>query len=114
MEDGELLQVVPGLAECVTKGPVQEEHAGRFDSDSQFVHEGKRDRCYAAGFYFTREQSHGPRADRSGRHQQNEIDVGLGQYSAELVAWEQQFMGIIGKAEAVVRFGDTAYGTLGL
>jgi len=114
VEDGELLQLVPGLAECVTKGPVQEEHAGRFDSDSQFVHEGKRDRCYAAGFYFTREQSHGPRADRSGRHQQNEIDVGLGQYSAELVAWEQQFVGIIGKTEAIVRFGDTAYGTLGL
>src|SRR5947209_7233493 len=50
VEDGELLQLVPGLAECVTKGPVQEEHAGCFDSDSQFSYQCKRDRCYAAGF----------------------------------------------------------------
>ena len=114
VEDGELLQAVPGLAEYMTKGPVQEEHAGRFDSDSQFSHEGKRDRWYAAGFYFTREQSYGPRTDRSGRHQQNEIDVGLGQLGADLVAWMQQFVGIIGKAEAVVSFGDTAYNTLSL
>ena len=114
MEDGALLQVLPGLAECVTKGPVQEEHARRFDRDSQFVHESQRNRCDAAGFYFTREQSHGPRADRSGRHQQHEIDIGLGQKRADLMTREQQFMGIIGKAEAVVRFGDTSNDALGL
>ncbi len=114
MENGELLQVVPRLTECMTKGPVQEEHARRFDRDSQFVHEGKRDRCDAAGFYFTREQSHGPRADRSGRHQQHEIDVGLRQERADLMAWEKQFMGIIGKAEAIVGFGDTSNNAFGL
>ena len=112
MEDGALLQAFPRLTKCVTKGPVQEEHARRFDRDSQFSHEDKRNRCDAAGFYFTREQSHGPRTDRSGGYQQNEIDVGLGQLGADLVAWMQQFVGIIGKAEAVVRFGDTAYNTL--
>ncbi len=39
MENGELLQLVPRLAECVTKGPVQEEHARRFDRESKFVHQ---------------------------------------------------------------------------
>ena len=87
---------------------------GRFDCDGQFAYKGERDGCYAAGFYLASEQSHGPRADRSGGHQQDEIDVGLGQHGADLVAWEQQFMGIIGKAEAEMRISDAAQDALRL
>ncbi len=87
MQDGELLQAISRLAESMAKGPVQREHARRFDGDSQFAHQGKRDSGHAAGFDFTCEQSHGPRADRSGRHEQGEINVGLRQQRANLVTW---------------------------
>jgi hypothetical protein len=62
---------------------------GRFDSDSQFTHKGKRNGCHTASFYFTREQSHGPRADGSGRYQHYEINVVLGKEETNLVAWQQ-------------------------
>ena len=93
---------------------MQEEHTGRFYCDGQFAHKGERDSCHATGFYFTREQSHGPCAYGSGGHQQDKIDVCLSQLSADLVAWEQQIVRIIDKTEAVVRFGDVAYDSLGL
>ena len=89
MQDGALLQAVPWLAKCMTKGPVQEEHPGRLDSNCQFAYQGERNGCHSAGFYFTRKQSHGPRTDGSGRHQQDEIDVSLSHHRADLVAWEQ-------------------------
>lgn len=77
MQDGELLQAIPRLAERVTKWPVQVEDTRRFDGDGQFACQGECDGCHAAGFDFTSEQSHGSRAYRSGRHEQDEIDVGL-------------------------------------
>ncbi len=86
MQDGELLQAIPGLAEGMAKGPVQIEHTGRFDGNGQFAHQGERDGGHAASFDFAREQSHGPRADGSGRHKQSEIDVGLSEQVADFVA----------------------------
>jgi hypothetical protein len=97
VQDGELLQTIPRLTERVTEGPMQEEHPGRFDGDGQFAHQSKGDGGHPAGFYFPCQQSHGSRADRSSRHQQDEIDVGLSEPRAYLMAWKQQIVRIVGK-----------------
>lgn len=112
MQDGELLQAISRLAESMAKGPVQRKHARRFDGDSQLAHQGKRDSGHAAGFDFTCEQSHGPRTDWSGRHEQGEINVGLRQQRANLVTWREQFVGIVGEAKTIVRFGNMAHDSL--
>lgn len=114
MQDSALLQAVSWLTERVTEGPMQKEHPGRFDCDGQFAHHGERDRCHPAGFDFPCEQSHGPRADGSSRDQEDEVDVRIRKPRAKLMAWEQQIVRILGKAEAVVRLGDVADDALGL
>jgi hypothetical protein len=41
--------------------------------NSDFLHQRQSYGSYAVGFNFSCQQSHGPRADRSSRHEKNQI-----------------------------------------
>lgn len=113
MQDGELLQAIARFAERVTKRPVQVEHARGHHLDGQLAHEGQRDGGDAACLDFPGEQPHGPRADRSGRHEQSEIDVSLREQLADFASLWQQFLRLIGEAKTILRVSNVAYDTLG-
>ena len=92
----------------MTKGPVQEEHPGRLDSNCQFAYQGERNGCYATGFNFTRKQSHGPRADGSGGYQKSQINVRLTDASRDFLDCRHEPLGTAHQAESVVILGQAA------
>ena len=108
VKDGALLIPVIGFAQRVPEWPVEVEHARRFHQLSQFFYLRKGNRGHTTGLDLACQQSHGPRADRSGRNQDDEIDVCLSEERANLAPRRQEVQGIMGKAKAVVDVGYAA------
>src|ERR1700681_3253993 len=95
----------------MTERPMEIEHTRRFDHDSQFSDECKRDGCHAARLNFACEQSHGPRADWSGRYQQDEVHMGRRQQVRDLAARSYKLLGIIGMTKAIMGLSHSPYNT---
>ena len=68
---------IAGFAQGVAERPAQVQEARRVSRGGHFFHECQRDRRHPAGFDFSGEQSHGPRADGSGGHQKSQINTRL-------------------------------------
>lgn len=69
VQNGSLLIAIAWLTECVAERPVQVEHTRRFHRDGKLAYQRQRHRRHAVRLDFACQQSHGPRADRSGRNQ---------------------------------------------
>ncbi len=102
MQNSVLLIALVRLTKRMPEGPVEREHARRFDHHCQFPYQCQRNRCYPASLDFTRKQSHGPRADRSSRHQDHKIDLCLGKQSPNLTPRCHEITRILDKAKAVM------------
>src|SRR5260221_2181763 len=105
MQNGVLLITLVRLAKRMSEGPVEREHARRFDQHCQFPYQCQRNRCYTACLDFTRKQSYGPRADGSGGNQDHKIDLCLGKQSPNLTSRCKKITRILGEAKAVVDIG---------
>ncbi len=108
MQDGVLLIAVVRLAKGMAEGPVEIEYARCFHHHCQFPYQCQGNCCHPACLDFSCKQSHGPRADRSSRHQDHKIDVCLGKQSTDLAPRGQEITRILGEAKAVVDIGYTA------
>jgi hypothetical protein len=102
MQNGVLLIALVRLAKRMPEGPVEREHTRRFDHHCQFPYQRQRNRCHAACLDFTRKQSHGPRADRSGGDQDHQVDLCLGKQSPNLTPRGLELLRILDKAKAVM------------
>src|SRR5579883_2457622 len=112
VQDGALLIAVTGFTQRVSEGPVEIEHAWRLHQRSRFFYIGEGNCGHATGFNLARQQSHGPRAGRSGRYQDDEIDACLRKERTDLTSGCQKVAGIIGKAKAIVDIGHEPDHTL--
>jgi hypothetical protein len=74
MEHSPLLCNISGLTQSMTKGPMDIQKAWRVGGNSDFLHQRQANGSYASGFNFSCQQSHGPRADGSCRHEKNQIN----------------------------------------
>jgi len=77
VEHGSLLREIARFAKGVAERPVQIQEAWRMSRNRHFFHESQSCGRHSAGFDFSCDQSHGPRADRSRRHQESQIDARL-------------------------------------
>ena len=77
MEHSALLGDITWFAQGVAEGPVRIHKARRVSRNGHFFHQSHSGRRHAAGFDFSGEQSHRPRANRSGGHQQSEVNARL-------------------------------------
>lgn len=102
MENGALLGNISRLAQGMPKGPAQEEHARRPRSLSDLFDKCQRDRCYTRRLDFPCEQSHGSRADGSGRHKKHQVNVRVGQAARNLFAGGKQRVCTFAEAKAKV------------
>src|SRR5258708_36930040 len=93
----------------MTERPMEIEHAWRFDHNGQLSDERKRDGCHAARLNFACEQSHGPRADWSGRYQQDKVNMSLGQQSSNFMTRSYQILRIIGMTKAIMSLSHMPY-----
>src|SRR5258708_37882502 len=93
----------------MTERPMEIEHTRRFDHDSQFSDERKCDGCHAARLNFACEQSHGPRADWSGRYQQDKVNITLGQQSSNFMTSSYQISSIIRMPKAIMSLSHMPY-----
>ena len=75
VEHCSLLGDIARFAESVPERPAQVQEARRVSRHRDFLHQRQSDRRHAPGFDLSGEQSHGPRADRSGGYQQRQIDA---------------------------------------
>jgi hypothetical protein len=107
VKDGALLIPVIGFTQRVPERPVEIEHARRLHQHGQFFYLRQRNRGHTTSLNLACQQSHGPRADRSGGYQDDEIDARLLQERANLAPRRQEVQGIKGKAKAVVGLGHT-------
>lgn len=71
MEHCSLLCDIARFSQSVSEGPVEIQEARRVSRNCYFFHESQTYRRHAPGFDFSGEQSHGPRADGSGGHQES-------------------------------------------
>jgi hypothetical protein len=97
-----LLGNVSRLAQGVPKGPVQIEHARRSRGICDLRNQCKRDRRHARCLDLSCEQSHGPRADRSGRNEEHEVNVRVGQPASDRPSGGEQRFRTSAQAEAKV------------
>lgn len=114
MQDGALLLRTVGLAEGMAEGPAQIEHTRRPDQLGQFFDQPERDGGHATRLDLARQQSHGPRADRSGGDKQNEIDAVPGEQCADLASRPLQGQRVLRETEGVVLVGDATDDPFGL
>ncbi len=77
MKHRSLLCDIARFTERVTEGPVQIQEARRMSRNGYFFHESQTYSRDAPRFDFSGKQSHGPRADGSGRHQKSQINARL-------------------------------------
>jgi hypothetical protein len=109
VQDGALLIHVAWFAQRMPKWPMEIEHTWCLHYGRQFSNVSERDGCYPTGLNFSSEQPHGPRTNRSGGHQYNQIDVSPGEKGTNLVTWGQEILRITGKAEAVVDVSSSTH-----
>ncbi len=102
VENGALLGDISRLTQSVPKGPVQVEHARRSCSLGNLLHECQRDRRYARSLDLSCQQSHGPRADGSGRDEKHQVNVRLGQSARDLSSGGDQRLRTSAQAKAKV------------
>jgi hypothetical protein len=114
MEHRTLLDDISWFTQGVAKGPVQIQEMRRVSRNGPFLHESQSYRRHAAGFDFPCEQSHGPRADRSGGHQKSQIDVRLADAPCDFFDRGHKPRGAAHQAETVVILGQTSNDVLGL
>ena len=77
MENCPVLSDIAGLAEGVAEGPVQVQESRGPSRDCYFLDQGQGNSRDAHSFNFSSKQSNGPRAYRSGGHEEGQIDAGL-------------------------------------
>jgi len=114
VQNSVLLIPITWLSQSVTKWPVQIEHTWRFHLGSQFSYQCQRNGSYPVSLNFSCEQSHGPRAGRSGRYQHNEINTGLSQRRSDLAPLHDYHLWVIYEAETVMDIGHTPNNTFSL
>ncbi len=102
VENGALLGNVSRLAQGVPKGPVQIEHARRSRGICDLRNQCQRDRRHARRLDLSCEQSHGPCADWSGRNQEDQVNMRVGQAARDLASGGDQCFRTSGEAEAKV------------
>jgi hypothetical protein len=102
VENGALLGNVSRFAQGVPKRPVQVEHARRSRGLGDLLHECQRDRRHARRLDLSCEQSHGPRADGSGRNEEDQVHMRAGQAARDLSSGGDQRFRTSGEAEAKV------------
>lgn len=102
MENGALLGDIPRLAQSVSKGPVQKEHAWRSGRIGNLLYEGKGNRRYTRCLDLSCEQSHGSRADGSGRDEQHQINMCVSQPARNLSSGDKQRFRTSAEAKADV------------
>jgi hypothetical protein len=108
MKDSALLIPVIGFTQGVPERPVEIEHARGLHQHGQFFYLRERNCGHTTRLNLACQQSHGPRADRSGGYQNGEIDARLRQERANRAPGCQEVQGITGKAKAVVDVGHAA------
>lgn len=106
MENSALLGNVSRLAQGVPKGPVQIEHARRSRCLGDLLHECKRDRRHARSLDLSCEQSHGPCADWSGRNEEYQVNMRVGQAARDLSSGGDQRFRTSAQAESKVLVGN--------
>ena len=106
VQDSALLGGVPRLAQGVPKRPVQVEHARRPRGLRDLLDERKADRRHALRFDLSCEQSHGPRADRSGRDEEREVHMRIGQPAPDRSSGGQQLFCAPVQTKTKVLVGD--------
>ncbi len=114
MEHRSLLDDIAGFTEGVAEGPVEMQEPRRASRNGDFFHESQTDRRHAPGFYFSGEQSHGPRADGSGGHQKSQINPRPAYAPRDLLHRRQEPLRAAHQAESVVVPGQAPYGSLRL
>lgn len=102
MENGTLLGDVSWLTQGVPKGPVQVEHARCSCCLGNLLHECQRDRRHTRRLDLSCQQSHGPRADGSGRDEEHQVNVRLGQAARNLPSGGKQRFRTSAEAKAKV------------
>jgi hypothetical protein len=102
VENGALLGDVSRLTQGVPKGPMQVEHARRSCCLGDLLDECKRDRRHARRLDLPCEQSHGPRADGSGRDEEHQVNVRLGQATRNLPSGGKQCFRTSAEAKVLV------------
>ena len=102
MENCALLGNVSRLAQGVPKGPVQIEHARRSRGICDLRNQCQRDRRHARRLDLSCEQSHGPRADGSGRNEEDQVNMRVGQAVRDLSSGGDQCFRTSAQAECKV------------
>src|SRR5262249_59537746 len=77
METWPVVGHIGGLAEGADEGPVQVQDSRGLSRDCYFLDQGQGNSRAAHSFNFSSKQSNGPRAYRSGGHEEGQIDAGL-------------------------------------
>ena len=104
MEHCSLLGDIARFAESVAEGPVQIQEARRVSRNGYFFYERQSYCCHARSFDFSSEQSHGPRANRSGGHQKRQINARLADAPRNLFDRRHEPLGTAHQAKTVVFF----------
>lgn len=102
MKNGALLGNVSRFAQGVPKGPVQKEHAWRSRRLGDLPDECKRNCRHAPRLNLSCKQSHGPRAEWSGRNQKDQVDLRVGQATRDLSSGGDECFRASAQAEANV------------
>lgn len=106
MEHSSLLCSLARFTKGVTKRPMEIQKAWRASGDSDFLYQRQSHGGYAAGFDLSCQQSHGPRANRSSRHEKNQVDSRFADTPGYFPDSGHQRLSTSHQAEAVVFVGQ--------
>ena len=97
-----MLGDVSRLTQGVPEGPVQVEHARCSCCLGNLPNQCQRDRRHTSRLDLSCEQTHGPRADGSGRDQEHQVNVRVGQAARNLPSGGKQRFRTSAEAKAEV------------
>ena len=114
MKHCSLLGDIARFTESVAEGPVQIQETRRASRNGYFFDQSQTYRRHAPGFNFSGEQSHGPRADGSGGHQQSQIDARPADAARDFFDRRHEPLGTTHQAKPIVIRGQMPDDLLGL
>lgn len=102
MENGAVLGDIAWLTQSVSKGPVQIEHTRCSCCLGNLLHQCQPNRRHARRLDLSCQQSHGPRADGSGRDEEGQVNMRVGQAARDFSSGRDQRFGASAEAKAKV------------
>jgi len=104
VEHRSLLSDIARLTECVPEWPMKIEKARGTGGNRYFFDKTQRYGRHTARLYFPREQSNGPRADRSGGYEQGQVDARFADVARNFLDRRHQPPGAAHQSETVMVF----------